>query len=69
MQHREITLSYLSIRMNNIFIIVLLSLFSCASLAGNIVDDARQSIQLDDVSGVKDDLLRGLRKKRVITEL
>ena len=60
MQHREITLSYLSMIMNNIFIIFFISLFSFASLAGNIVDDARQSIQLDDVSGVKDDLLRGL---------
>ena len=46
--------------LNNILILSMLSLFSFASLAGNIVDDARQSIQLDDVSGVKDDLLRGL---------
>ena len=60
MQHREITLSYLNIRLNNIIIFLLLFAFASLAQAGNIVDDARQSIQLDDVSGVKDDLLRGL---------
>jgi len=60
MQHREITLSYLNMLLNNIFKFVLLFAFASLAQAGNIVDDARQSIQLDDVSGVKDDLLRGL---------
>ena len=60
MQHREITLSYLNTRLNNILIFLLLFAFASLAQAGNIVDDARQSIQLDDVSGVKHDLLRGL---------
>ena len=60
MQHREITLDYLRIALNNIFILLSIFTFSVLAQAGNIVDDARQSIQLDDVSGVKDDLLRGL---------
>ena len=46
--------------MNNIIIFVLLFAFASLAQAGNIVDDARQSIQLDDASGVKNDLRRGL---------
>ena len=48
--------------LNNILLIIFSLLLGVGNFAyaGNIVDDARQSIQLDDVSGVRDDLLRGL---------
>ena len=48
--------------LNNILLIAFSLLLGVGNFAyaGNIVDDARQSIQLDDVSGVRDDLLRGL---------
>ena len=48
--------------LNNILFKLLIVLMVAANVAhaGNIVDDARQSIQLDDASGVRGDLLRGL---------
>lgn len=48
--------------MNNIYIIVLSACLFWASpaLAGNLVDDTLQSINLDDAAGVVDGLQRGL---------
>ena len=48
--------------LNNIIFksLIIFTVAANFAYAGNIVDDARQSIQLDDVSGVRDDLLRGL---------
>lgn len=60
MKHQEITLDCLRIALNNIFILSFVFALASLAQAGNIVDDARQSIQLDDVSGVRDDLRRGL---------